>query len=659
MDIPKKLSYTKPKWCLITTSLFCLIVFIVSCATLMGWEYDILILKSITSSWVTMLPNMAVFFILSSTALWFSRHEDTDFSHKIITAISASIALLLAGATLYEYISGINLGIDQLLFPNSYLPDTRYFHAGRMFPLAAIDATFIAIALLFINNTEKVWLPQTLLVAVFFSSLFVLLGYLYQAHELYIYTKLAFHDAILFLLLSVAILFSRPNNGITYILTRNRIGGKSLRNSIVFIFLIPILLGYLRYVDNQAYPFSFGFNLAIIIIGFIIAFVTLAWINAWLLDQQTEKLALSEERLRLALSASRGGIWSWDIATNTIIWDEQTTYLFGKKTNPSPLNFEEFINYIYVEDRNNILGEKDKTFNEKSEFEISFRVIHSDKSVHVIGSRGKSYVDNANAPSYMTGVCWDMTEQRLAEEKMKEAKELAENASRIKSNFMAKISHDLRSPLNGIIGFSELMYHEKVGPISKEHKEYLGDILSSSRQLLLLINDVLDIAKVESGKMDFFPESIDLDKILSETKDIFHTMITTKHIQFETDLDPTLKHIKIDQTRFKQVIYNYVSNAIKYTPEGGKVIVRIMPDHAGLLRIEVEDTGIGIHHDDLPRLFVEFQQMNNNIAKDYPSSGLGLALTRHIVEAQGGRVGANSTFEKGSTFFAILPFAKP
>ena len=249
-----------------------------------------------------------------------------------------------------------------------------------------------------------------------------------------------------------------------------------------------------------------------------------------------------------------------------------------------------------------------------------------------------------------------MTESRDVEENSKKSNSTTtEEASRVKNLFMAKVSHELRSPLNSIIGFAELMYHEKVGSISPEHKEYLGDILTSSRHLLLLINDMLDLAKAQSGKMSFHSEKIDIAKVLNETSAVFQSLIADKNMTFKVEVDPVLQNIVIDPTRFKQIIYNFVSNALKCTSERGVVILRAISEGRDYFKLEVEDNGIGIKKEDLNLLFVEFQQLDRNIAKQYPSSGLGLALTKHIVECQGGRVGVNSVFGQGSKFFAILP----
>jgi len=252
-------------------------------------------------------------------------------------------------------------------------------------------------------------------------------------------------------------------------------------------------------------------------------------------------------------------------------------------------------------------------------------------------------------------------EKALEEELRRKNEELAEQyrrvqeANRLKSEFVANMSHELRSPLNGIIGFAELMHGGKVGPMSDPHKEYLGDILTSSRHLLQLINDVLDLARVEAGRMEFHPEPVDLAKLVGEVRDGLRTLAAAKRIQVKTQIDPGLTGVTADPAKLKQLLYNYLSNALKFTPEGGQVTLRARPEAADTYRIEVEDTGIGIRPEDLGRLFVEFQQLDAGAAKKHKGTGLGLALTKRIVEAQGGQVGVRSAPGAGSVFFAVLP----
>lgn len=236
-----------------------------------------------------------------------------------------------------------------------------------------------------------------------------------------------------------------------------------------------------------------------------------------------------------------------------------------------------------------------------------------------------------------------------------EQNRLAQEANRLKSEFLANMSHELRSPLNGIIGFSELMYLGKVGPVSPDHKEYLGDILTSSRHLLQLINDILDLAKVESGKMEFHPEKIEVGVVINEVCDILRTLISKKKIKLTTTIDPALGNIIIDPAKLKQILYNYISNAVKFTNENGEVHIRVSPEGTEYFRLEVEDNGIGIKEEDIPKLFAEFQQLDASRDKKYQGTGLGLALTKSIAEAQGGQVGVKSVVNQGSRFFVILP----
>jgi signal transduction histidine kinase len=234
-------------------------------------------------------------------------------------------------------------------------------------------------------------------------------------------------------------------------------------------------------------------------------------------------------------------------------------------------------------------------------------------------------------------------------------KRSAQEANRMKSEFLANMSHELRTPLNAIMGFAKLMVHGKVGPVSAQQQEFLGDILKSSNHLLQLINDVLDLAKVEAGRMEFHPEPIDLAQLVGEVRDILRAVAAGKQIRIDTTIDSTCGGLELDPGKLKQVLYNYLSNALKFTPDSGRVFIRVRPEGLDSFRVEVEDTGIGIRPEDVRNLFTEFRQLDSSASKKYQGTGLGLALTRRITEAQGGRVGVHSLVGKGSTFFVVLP----
>ena len=231
----------------------------------------------------------------------------------------------------------------------------------------------------------------------------------------------------------------------------------------------------------------------------------------------------------------------------------------------------------------------------------------------------------------------------------------AEEGSRAKSEFLANMSHELRTPLNGIIGFAELLQDDKSGLVSAQQQEFLGYILTSGTHLLGLINDVLDLSKVEAGKMEFFPETVEPGAVVGEVVDSLQPLANEKHIAVETAVEPGLGRLVLDPGKLKQVLYNFLSNALKFTGEGGRVAVRIASEGSDSFRLAVEDTGIGIAADQLPQLFEEFRQLESALSKKYAGTGLGLALTKRMVEAQGGTVGVMSTPGAGSTFFAVLP----
>jgi protein-histidine pros-kinase len=250
----------------------------------------------------------------------------------------------------------------------------------------------------------------------------------------------------------------------------------------------------------------------------------------------------------------------------------------------------------------------------------------------------------------VTAAIRDVTDRKRD---LEEQNRRMQEASRLKSEFLANMSHELRTPLNAIIGFSSLLHAGKVGPMSETQIEYLGDIVTSSRHLLQLINDILDLAKVESGKIELRIETIEIARLVREVRDIVRGLAAERKIKIVTTIDPSITSVVADARLVKQVLYNYISNAIKFSREAD-VDVRALPDPFGW-RIEVEDRGIGIKPEDMSRLFVEFQQLDASMSKKFPGTGLGLALTRRIVEAQGGRVGATSELGKGSTFFAVFP----
>jgi len=255
----------------------------------------------------------------------------------------------------------------------------------------------------------------------------------------------------------------------------------------------------------------------------------------------------------------------------------------------------------------------------------------------------------------VTSAIRDMTGQRQAECALQEKNAELERANKAKDSFLASMSHELRTPLNGIIGFAEFLSDGKPGTINAKQKEYLEDILNSGRHLLHLINDILDIVKIQAGKLELNPETFRLADVIAEVRAGVNPIAQNKHIQVEIEIAPGLGVVNLDEQRFRQVLYNLLSNALKFTADAGEVKIIAGFDGSHRLRISVRDTGIGINPEDIKRLFKEFEQLETGTDRRFDGTGLGLALTRKIVEMQGGTIHVESEAGKGSTFTVILP----
>jgi len=242
----------------------------------------------------------------------------------------------------------------------------------------------------------------------------------------------------------------------------------------------------------------------------------------------------------------------------------------------------------------------------------------------------------------------------LEKRRLRSDRDNAEAANHAKSEFLANMSHELRTPLNAILGFSEVIKSQMFGPLSGRYRSYAADIFNSGNHLLELINEILDLSKLEAGKLELHEEDVNLGAAVEACMQLVEPQARKTQIRLSASFDDDISLVRVDPRRFRQIMINLLTNAVKFTPDGGRVCVSTFRKNGDLV-LTVTDTGIGMAPEEIPKAMASFGQVDSKISRNHEGTGLGLPLTKHLVELHGGALTLESEMNVGTTVTITLP----
>ncbi len=377
------------------------------------------------------------------------------------------------------------------------------------------------------------------------------------------------------------------------------------------------------------------------------------------------ELRVNERRLKRSQDFANIGTWDWNINTGKMYWSDRIWSLFGYAKDKTKMSYDNFIYAVHFDDRQRVMDAITSCVEHDMEYDIEHRVVWPDGSVHWIHESGDVVRNKEGYPQQMLGVVRDITKIKESEKNIIAAREEAENANRAKSQFLSSMSHELRTPMNAIMGFSQLLKINKSEPLTDQQEKNVDEIMVAGKHLMSLINEVLNLSKIESGHIDLLCEAVLLKDVITESLHLIEPLaqkkgiridvkINNKKIEFNM-LDDFTDSVVIDKTRLKQVLLNLMSNAVKYNNENGRVTISYSKKNNNRFRISIMDTGNGLSEEQQSRLFIVFDRLgieNSGIE----GTGIGLVITKKIVELMGGDIGVESQVDKGSEFWIELPY---
>jgi PAS domain S-box-containing protein len=365
-----------------------------------------------------------------------------------------------------------------------------------------------------------------------------------------------------------------------------------------------------------------------------------------------EELGTERDRLRLALDGGELGVWDWDLITNELAWSEQCKKLFGYSPE-AKVSFEEFLAVLHPKDRDRTMKAIEESIRDDVPYDVEYRVLHPDGRVRWIAATGRTFKDDFDRPLRMGGVARDVTERRQFDEALQEnqyqlrsalnaaelARREAESATRAKDQFLAVLSHELRTPLTPIMMAASWLRNSQ--EISEQARNAFDMIFRNVELEARLIDDLLDLTRIERNQLELQFRAADLHAVLRAAIEVCETYVQEKKQSLNLQLAAMRAGVQCDVARVQQVFWNLLKNAIKFTPAGGGIFVTSRNENNDIV-VEISDSGIGIDPGIIPKIFVPFEQGDKDIVKQFGGLGLGLAISKAIIDAHGGAIAVHS-----------------
>ena len=377
------------------------------------------------------------------------------------------------------------------------------------------------------------------------------------------------------------------------------------------------------------------------------------------LNEQQEELRNERNRFDLAVQGSQDGLWDWDTSTDTVYFSSQWKSMLGYENYEVGNGLEEWSSRVHPDDMEETLQKIDDHLKGKTDiYESRHRLKCKDGSWKWILDRGKALFDENGNPVRVVGFHTDITPQVRHEKEISKARQAAEKANQAKSEFLAAMSHELRTPLNAILGFSQLMQYDADHPLSEKQNEHVQNIITGGEHLLALVNEILDLARIEADHTSLVIEDVSIDAIIQDAVSLAQPLTKKRRISIENRYKPQAEDIlRTDRKRAQQVLLNLLSNAAKYNRDGGTIRIHGYQTKTGFFRVAVTDTGVGIAEQDFSSVFEMFHRLHEDPHITRQGTGIGLTVSKLLIESMAGRIGFDSKVGVGSTFWFELPLA--